>query len=489
MPINKNFFFDRLSRMGPVSCYILPAAFFVFMGIAFGPFGSYLFEEVMIIPCVLFLREMFSQPLRSDAKKAFFLSSLLFCWFFLLQILRDLAFFEVYPFSTYFCSYFFAFPMASLIQDSTGKKALKLFFTVFIAASVCHVITTLLMLLDAVPAYFTQYHAYWDGTRLHSFWHPNMTACFLMFGVGACLVFLQDTADRRTKAALLAAIALFLIPMALTNCRTVIILTGGLLGGTAFFSMVRGSWKRVLPGLAVACAIVLLVYTGASSLYSFHSNVLAGKHTMEPPRTAAGVFVITAEAASPTESSEQDMSQEVTTPPMGASDINTSLGTSSEQKTLAEDLGNLNNRTMLWKSALKALFKNGIYPIIGVDDPGRHMSYYSDFPDVHTHNSWMETLLGLGIPGFAIAMVFTLLTLWNGIIILLKHNQDVWKRTTAMLTLCMLMASFMEPYLFLPPKDYYLYNFIFLLCAGYLLHWQEEDNQKALQAIRKFLPI
>ena len=86
-------------------------------------------------------------------------------------------------------------------------------------------------------------------------------------------------------------------------------------------------------------------------------------------------------------------------------------------------------------------------------------------------------------------MVFTVITLWNGIVILLKYPLDVWKRTTAMLTLCMMVASFMEPYLFLPPIDYYLYNFMFLLCAGYLFHWQQEDNRKMLQAVRKFLHI
>ena len=449
--------------MDPVYYYLIPAALFLFFGIAFGPFGSYLFEEVMIIPCVLFLRTMLSRPLSSDARKALILSSVLFAWFFFLQFIRDLAFFDVYPFGTYFCSYFFAFPLAALMQDGEQKQALKLFAMVFIAASAVHVLTALLLLLDLVPAYFTQYHAYWDGSRLNPFWHPNMAACFLMFGIASCLAFLQDTKTGWKKLALLAAIVFFLLTLALTNCRTVIIITGGMLGGAAFYAILKGRWKLILPGLIVACAIVIVVYGSSNYLYESHTDALIAKRTAEYLQQAENID--------------------------NAEEVEISLGGTSGQGTLLNDLSSLNSRTHLWESAFKALTANHLYPLIGVDNPGRHMSYFSRFEQTHTHNSWVETLLGLGIPGFAVAMVFTLMTLWNGIVILLKYPLDVWKRTFAMLTLCMLAASFMEPYLFLPPIDYYIYNFIFLLCAGYLLHWQEEDNRKALLALRKFLHI
>ena len=467
MLFHKKMISERLSGLDPVYYYIIPAAFFVFMGISFGPFGSYLFEQVMIIPCVLFLRTVLTRPLQKDAKKALLLSGILFAWFLLLQLMRDLAFFEVYPFATYFCSYFFAFPMAALMQDGEEKKGLKLFFIAFVAAGLWHAFTTLLLFLDWMPAYFTQYHAYWDGARLNSFWHPNMTACFLMFAIASCLAFMQGASKKRTKLAFLACILILLIPLALTNCRTVIILTGGILGGAAFYSILKGRWKLLIPGLVVVCAMVVLVYTGSSRLYQAHREALLAEHK--------------AEYLQQVEESGEEIDPNA--------EVKVSLGGTSGQSSLANDLTSLNSRTMLWSSALTALKAHRLYPIIGVDDPGRHMSYFSSFPQTHTHNSWVETLLGLGIPGFAVAMVFTVITLWNGIVILLKYPLDVWKRTTAMLTLCMMVASFMEPYLFLPPIDYYLYNFMFLLCAGYLFHWQQEDNRKMLQAVRKFLHI
>ena len=479
---------ERLAGVEPTNYYLFAAAFAVFMGIAFGPFGSYLFEQVMIIPCVLFLRAVLTRDLSSDARKALTLSGVMFGWFLFLQIIRDLGFFEVYPFSTYFCSYFFAFPLAALLQDGDKKLALKLFAMAFIAASACHAFATLLLFLDLIPAYFNQYHVFWDGARLNSFWHPNMVACFLMFGIASCLAFLQESKKLWVKLALLTAILAFLVTMAFTNCRTVIILTGGILGGAAFYAIIRGRWKLLVPGVIVACAMVVAVYIGCNRLYEANTDALIVKQTAEYMQQAAVSSETAAETADDTAEPAVDAANVAEDAAKAAEDAVVSGGTSG-QGTLLDDLSSLNSRTHLWQSALTALKANSLYPLIGVDNPGRHMSYFSRFAQTHTHNSWVETLLGLGIPGFAVAMVFTLLTLWNGIVILLKYPLDVWKRTIAMLTLCMLVASFMEPYLFLPPIDYYLYNFIFLLCAGYLLHWQEADNRKLVQSLRKFLHI
>ena len=452
---------DRLGGISITNWCLWSAALFTFLGMAFGPFGSYLFEELMIIPCVVFLYTCLSRPVSSGAKKALGLSLVMMAWFLFLQILRDLAYFEVYPFGTYFCSYFFAFPLACLLQDGEKKQALKLFAAAFIAASLCHTLAALLLLLDLIPAYFAQHHVLWTSARLNVFWHPNMAACFHMFGIASCIAFLQDAKKGWHKLALLAVSLIILATMALTNCRTVIILVGGILGGAAFYSIIRGRWKLAPIALVSACIILLLTYYSCGILYKTNSDTLYARYLAE--------------------SIEEPSSQE--SPAHLAPNID------SAQKSLAEDMSTFNSRTDIWYASYRALTKNPLYPIIGVDNPGRHMSHFYSVYQTHTHNSWVETMLGLGVPGFVIAMIFTLLTLWNGIVILLKYPLDVRKRTTAMLTLCMLVASFMEPYLFLPPIDYYIYNFIFLLCAGYLVHWQEEDNRKFLSAVRKFLHI
>ena len=445
-------------------CLVL-AAFCTFMGIAFGRFGAYAFDEVMIIPCVLFLSRVFPKSLSSGTKKVLGLSLLMLGWFLFLQIKRGLEYFQTYPFAPYFCAYLFAYPLASLMGDGEKKAGLKLFFATFVAASLCHVAATALLLLDWIPASLSEYHVFWDGTRLNSFWHPNMTACFLMFGIAACLAFLHSAKNKWAKLAWLAVILLILAAMALTNCRTVIILTGGILGGSAFYAILKGRWKLAPVALIVAFAILVLVYTGCGTLYSLHSDAIYNEQLTEYLQEA-GISPDDAEAFS-----------------------NFEVETTSGQNSLVEDLSSLNSRTTIWNASFMALNANRSHYIFGVDHPGQHMSYFCPFFQSHTHNSWIETLLGLGVPGFMLAMVFTLLTLWNGIVILLKYPLDVWKRTTAMVTLCMLVASFLEPYLFLPPLDYYIYNFIFLLCLGYLVHWQAEDNRKILQSLRKCLHI
>ncbi|MBQ2927586.1 MAG: O-antigen ligase family protein [Oscillospiraceae bacterium] len=466
MQLSKDTLQRRLSGLTPVQFYLILTAFCAFLGIAFGPFGSYAFEEMMVVPCVLFLGAMFPRQISSGAKRALRLSGLMLAWFAFLQIKRRLEYLEFYPFSPYFCAYLFAFPLAALLQDGEKKAGLKLFFTALVAASVSHAVTAVLLLLDLVPASLTEYHVFWDGSRLNSFWHPNMVACFLMFGIAACLAFLHSAKSKWAKLAMLAVILLLLSTMALTNCRTVIILTGGILGGSAFYSILRGRWKLAPIALVVACVILVLVYKGCGKLYEIHTDALTARQITEYLESE-GLTLEDLEA----------MSEDFT------------LETTSAQKSLVEDLSSLNSRTVIWQSSFLALNANRANYLFGVENPGKHMSYFCYFSQTHTHNSWVETLLGLGVPGFVLAMVFTLLTLWNGIVILLKYPLDVWKRTTAMVTLCMLVASFMEPYLFLPPLDYYIYNFIFLLCAGYLVHWQEEDNRNMLTAVRKRLHI
>ena len=450
MMFSKETLQNRLSGI-PITTYCLwAAALFTFLGMAFGPFGSYLFEEAMIIPVVLFLYVCFTRPIPAGAKKALGLSLLMFGWFLFLQIVRDLLYFDVYPLGTYFCSYLFAFPLASLLQDGEKKQALKLFGIAFIAASAVHAIAAVLLLLDMVPAVLAEYHVFWDGTRLNVFWHPNMAACFHMFGIASCIAFLQEAKKGWAKLALLAVVLLLFFTMVLTNCRTTIILTGGILAGAAFYAILKGRWKRLPVALLVAIIVLILaIFFWNAISHALSDKFLSQYHSAE---------------------AVQAVQQE----------------SNGNQNSFMEDLGSLNSRTSIWQASILAMNASKIRYIFGVDNPGKHMSYFCWFDQTHTHNSWVETLMGLGIPGLLLAMVFTLMTLRNGIRILLKHSTDVWKRTIAMLCLCMLVASFMEPYLFLPPLDYYIYNFIFLLCAGYLVHWQEADSWKLLD---KFLRV
>ena len=92
--------------------------------------------------------------------------------------------------------------------------------------------------------------------------------------------------------------------------------------------------------------------------------------------------------------------------------------------------------------------------------------------------------MGMGLVGFLIALLFTLMTAWNCLIVLLRYYQDIWKRNVAILALCLLAAAILEPYLFYTTVDYNLIDVIFFMCAGYLAYWQEEDNRHIMETIR-----
>ena len=163
------------------------------------------------------------------------------------------------------------------------------------------------------------------------------------------------------------------------------------------------------------------------------------------------------------------------------------LVTESLQGDIAQDFGTFNSRTYIWSAAKFAIRENPSILYWGIHNPGEHVSAYNFFPIGHLHNAWIECLVGMGVVGLLMAVVFTLMTVWNALIVLLKHYQDVWKRSAAILVLCLLVASVLEPYLFYTTISYHLTDFIFFLCAGYLAYWQEEDNRRILLWIRSRL--
>ena len=153
------------------------------------------------------------------------------------------------------------------------------------------------------------------------------------------------------------------------------------------------------------------------------------------------------------------------------------LVTESLQGDIAQDFGTFNSRTYIWSAAKFAIRENPSILYWGIHNPGEYVSAYNFFMIGHLHNAWMECLVGMGVAGLLMAVAFTLMTVWNALIVLLKHYQDVWKRSAAILVLCLLVASVLEPYLFYTTISYHLTDFIFFLCAGYLAYWQEADNR------------
>lgn len=552
MLFNKTALPENRSGFDPVYFYISVVALSVFMYISFGNYVTYLYEQLLAIPCALCLGNVLSRKITPTTKKYLCLSIFMVFWFTFLQVKRTFENGNIYSFGLFFSTYLFAFPLASLTQDGAQKKYLKLLASAFIVATLVLSGYGILLLLDIHPAFLVKY-VYWDGARFCAFWHPNILACLLMIGFAFCSMFLFNANSRWSKAALCALLLLLLGMIALTNCRTVILLIGVYLGGHVFFTAVKQGRKWILPGLVAAVVLAIVVFTGSGKLYQLNHDALLEKYTAqyqdqllpdetsipqdnsdstnhtEPDQTdaeaAAGTAVEEESAISTEVVSDEAYIDEVydsteytaeeyyeeeyeehyeeeyyeeeyyeeeepeETLPVYV-DPNTgefALSAGSAQNSFWNDLSTLNSRSYIWTAARFAIREAPSILLWGVDKPGHYVSYYNFFYSAHTHNAWIECLMGLGLPGLLMAILFTLFAVWNSLIILLKHYQDTWKRGVALLTLCLLVSSIMEPYLFYTTSSYHLIDFMFFLCVGYMVHWQEEDNRNILSAVRKFL--
>ena len=415
--------------------------------------GYYLAETYLIVPCLLFLGHVLQTKQSDFARRRLVLAVAAVVWFVISQIIHKLYGMENQPISTVLGVYLLAFPFAALTDDreNTGLWQTGKFF---LAAALVLVAYSGILLLDLVPDGWKEF-LYWDGTRLNVFWHPNITACYLMIGMGFGMVFLLRAKKTLTKVLLAAAVAVQFLTMALTNCRTTLLMTGALLGGIAFFLISRGGWKRFVLGLLAAALILVGSFKLSGEIYRWNED-----------RIISAVSAIHAGDAGEPDGELYSVTE----------DGEIVITTENPQGSLVSDMASLNGRTYIWKSALQAIRDNKALALWGTEYSGTVISVYNSFPVEHSHNSWMEVLLRAGIPGLLIALIFTLLSAVRAAELLLSSRTELWKKIIAMLTMCVMVSGFLEPYLFGGKAYYHVIDFIFLFCTGYLDFWCKEQK-------------
>lgn len=474
--------------------YILIVAGITFLYISFNSYTQVLYEHCLVIPCMLFLGAWLERRDSLPHIRRFLLPAAMVAWFLLLQIKRSNERANLDNIGLFLSVYLFAFPLASVLKDGDQKKALKIFAGSYLAAAAVMSVNGLLLVLDCLPGFFSEYVC-WDGDRLSVFWHPNISACYLMIGIVLCTTFLEHAKSICSKTGLTILLVLMICALALTSCRTAIILTGGYLGASLFFMMIRHGKRWFFPGVLVVLVLIVVFYKGSMGLYQMNHDMLIKKYTQQyseqvEPDAAQDSAPESEKISEEVYKEETDISQEQQAPIKVDPDTGAvSLTTNSPQGSIVKDFGTLNSRTRIWGAAWKALCENPSLLCWGVQNPGWCVSDYSSFPIAHMHNAWLECLLGMGMVGFLIAVLVTLITLWNCLVILLKHHRDIWKRNVALLTLCLMAASVLEPYLFYTSVSYKMIDFLFFLCAGYLIHWQEKDNRYILDRVCHRLPF
>mgnify|MGYP006897801781 CR=1 FL=1 len=127
-------------------------------------------------------------------------------------------------------------------------------------------------------------------------------------------------------------------------------------------------------------------------------------------------------------------------------------------------------------STLKAVRNSKPVMLWGTEYSGTIISIYHWFDVDHAHNSWLETLMRLGLPGLMLSLVFTVLAVWNGAKLLLTPGTELWKKVIAMLAMCVMATGFLEPYLFITNVYYHVTDFTFFFLTGYLDYWSNRKT-------------
>ena len=481
-------------RMDLTEFFILMIAGIVSLYIAFPDYMGAIYGGFLVIPCTLFLGVMLERGRIFICKKTYILPLAMAAWFLILQMKRGIEHGELYNMGLFLCTYLFAFPLASLLQDGEGKKALKVFAGAYLAADTALTTMGLLLVLDCLPEFLSE-HIFWDNALLNLFWHSNITACFLMIGTVFCIMFLEQAKKPWSRFACCILLIMMLGAMALTSCRTIIVLTGVFLGSILFFEGIKRGRKWFLPGVLAVLVVTVAFYKGAEWLHQAQFNAqlqkvtqqYSGQTASDDSESATSEAEISVEETDEYADTDAISDAQKDSLPIAAnpdtSEVN--LKDYSGKGSFLHALDTLTGRINIWRSACFAFLESRSIQCWGIPNPGEYVSHYYSSPIAHLHNAWMECLLGMGYVGFLIAMLFTLLTLWNCMILLLKHYRDFWKRNVAILTLCLMGTAVMEAYLFYTRIPYHPINLLFFLCAGYLAYWQKEDNAHILAVIQR----
>ena len=419
---------------------------------AFGIFPRYLLNYFTMVPWVLFLGIAWGQSLSPTAKKQLLLGGILALWFAVVQCYHNLMIPDPRSPGSLFTACLLAFPFAVVSGDGKRALGLKIAGGVFLCAALVLTLLTGTLFLGLLLEFLND-HIYWDGARLCAMWHPNITANVFLIAMGFCFYFASSVPQWRRKAVFLALSALFFLLMCLTNSRTAVLNACILTAGAVFFLIWKGGIKRFVLAALAAVAVLLALFSLYQAVFSFHESRMIQQYIQAHPDVTLNI---------PDLQVNQETGQ-------------VSLHTEAVQNSLFQDLATLNSRTAIWKSALKIIGEDPKILIRGTPDIGVLLTAQHSWDIPHAHNSWVETLLGLGLPGLLCALVFTGLGAWHILRLFFFGGHSLPRKLVALLTLCLLISGMLENYLFLASRDYPCANFIFFLCLGYLTQWKEAE--------------
>lgn len=487
---------DKISRKVQYGCLLAASLMeFVFCatGTMFHGVSYYALQNMLLIPALIYFSSVISNARKGRVSKTIYLSMIMVGWFFIAQILHVVQGMEGRSASLFIPLYLLAFPFAELSADGEDQKGIRMVSKIYWLIALLMVGYGLLLYLDILPA-FMRTDINWDGARLWVVNHPNTTACLFMIGIGVGFGFFFQSKNIYSKCLYLVGICLQFVFLALTNCRTSILMTSGMIAAIIFLTFYHRKWLRSIALAIIGVMLIGVLFVLSGKLYDANEERLVQNYVQKlEAQSATEVTETTAEPPSTVPETVPNQALQETASVMAEDvDVQTypetepietfpikidsesgevSLVQKNGQGSLAGDLRTLNGRTGIWSGALQALKDNPLIMLWGTEYVGTVVSIYAPFNVEHCHNSWMEIWLRLGLPGLLMAIMFTLIGLRSGLYLIFSEKCDMWKKCIALITLCLMVAGFLEPFLFNGEVFYHVLDFLFFLFLGYLNIW------------------
>ena len=429
-------------------------------------------DYFMVIPAGLFLLITLYRGINRKGRAAFVLGFVMAAWAVAAEVLRILFGMDFFAPGETAMYYGLALPMAFALVDEQRQWGITAFALLFVLTGIRLCIQAAGLILGVLPESYSIY-VRWDGPRLVQLFHPTSCAALLMLGMGFCLALCFRTKKGWVRALLIILTIFQFVVQCMTNGRNAVGFTCLMMGGFLFCALRGTGWKRALVALVAGAALAAVLFVASQTMYAIHERQMYNAALRQMQSVQMEEAAVAEQTQKPEADDRLDQPGELpeqageTLPQIDERPV---LSAVNEQGSLREDLLTFNGRTVIWAEAVDGALRHPTILLCGTDSMVEVLAEGGKTHAEHTHNSYLETLYTFGLPGLVLAIAITLLTLRAAVLVLWK-NTDLWKSCVAVITLCLLGSSLLEPYLFAAKNYHHYFCVLFLVAVGYLHQW------------------
>lgn len=442
MHFPKNFSFQQIPlHVLELGCLVLVGVLEIFPMI-FSHFLSGA-STLFLVGCqnavaALFVGITFREHHSRESRKLFLIFFAMMIWTGFLQIL-DLKNFEIvsnylprFALYTLVCEYGMMLPMGCLLKGRKSIWGIEILGTIFIAGTFLLSFLTILLYMNITPGNLSLL-LHWWGSQLSLMWNPNILAHILLIGMTFSMILVCIVKPLWAKVLLgFHAVVEFLL-LSVTDSLSTILMACCLLGGLAFFLSYKShtfSLRKFLISILIALLVISLLFMLSSAIYK------------------GQILHLSTSTKNPQEIIDD-----------------------AHPSSLRNDFKNFSGRSVVWRCSFLQIFDHPSILLLGNEDIGALISAEAGRPISHSHNAWLQALMGLGIPGLAIALYITCFTIKNCFILCFLRDTKMYQKIVCLFLLALMGTQFCEPYIFYAEFPANFTNMVFLFFVGYTVYW------------------